>query len=302
MSLGTVRTAGVGFDDPLGLSGAGGPPPPVKDDDDLLDAYSRAVTRRRRAGEPDRRSYRGVPPTPGFPGGARWARDRFGVRFHVEWIHPDEQPRRPWQASQIWRDPGGWDALPGRPDGGRPRDGHRRHPRGRGGIEGRRPGRLPGRSCRATGDRDRASVRVSVHGDRRGGQCARADLEGEVGTLDRRRLADRCGLEPRQLGRAARQLAGRGHRREHGGHPPRAGNLLRDRDQHRQVRRRPLDPRRAGQAEPDRSFGPDRPAAGPTHAAAQPGQRSRCAHHGRRARWPVRARRPERRRRDRRLR
>jgi S1-C subfamily serine protease len=45
MSLGTVRTAGVGFDDPLGLSSAGGPLPPVNDDDDLLDAYSRAVTR-----------------------------------------------------------------------------------------------------------------------------------------------------------------------------------------------------------------------------------------------------------------
>ena len=138
-------------------------------------------------------------------------------------------------------------------------------------------GRLAGGPRRPARDRDRPPLRLPVHGDGRRRQRPGPLAPRRLGPADRRRHPDRRRAEPRQLGRAAGQFAGRGDRRQHGHDPAGAGDLLRDRDQHREVRRRPADPRRPGPPEPARRLRADGPAAARGWSAAQGLGRAKAA-------------------------
>ena len=59
----------------------------------------------------------------------------------------------------------------------------------------------------STGDRPGESVRLPVHSNRRGGQRLGTFPAIQVRPDDGQHYPDRCSAEPRQLGRAARQLA-----------------------------------------------------------------------------------------------
>ena len=97
--------------------------------------------------------------------------------------------------------------------------------------------RFDGDSPRASRDRHRQSVRLRLHGDHRRRQRARPIASRAIGPADGRRAADGRGVQSRQLGRSARDVARRSHRREHGDDLPAQGLSLRDCEQHRAIRR-----------------------------------------------------------------
>ena len=217
-------------------------------DSALLDAYSSAVVsaveRVSAVGCP----HRGPPRRTTRDAGAAAARGSCSPRR----LHPDQQPRRHGAA--------GVDVTlhDGRRHPRRARSATTRTPTWRWsasaptGLTAGRAGRLAALRVGAARHRDRQPLRLPVHGHGRRRQRAGRIAALAVGAADRRRDPDRRGAEPGQLGRAAGRLARRGDRREHGDDPAGAGDLLRHRDQHREVRRRPPDPRRPGPPQPHR--------------------------------------------------
>ena len=146
--------------------------------------------------------------------------------------------------------------------------------------------RLATHPGRPAGGRDRQSVRFSVHGHGRRRQRARTVASFPIGTAHRGRHPDRRGAQSRQLRWSAGRFARRGDRRQYGRHSPGAGHLLRDGDQHGQIRRRAFDPRRSHAAEPDRHRRPDRRPAAPRRALPPALRRERRVGRVDRAREP----------------
>ena len=168
-----------------------------------------------------------------------------GFVFTPDGTDPDQQPRRPRR-----RRAGGRPSADGRALAARARSATTRTPTWPS-IRIHAPGLVAG----ALGDSQamRVGQLAIAIGNPYGFQCTVTagvvsalgrSLRSAVGPADRQRDPDRRGAQPGQLRRAAGQLARRGDRRQHRGDPAGAGHLLRHRDQHGEVRRRPADPRR----------------------------------------------------------
>ena len=104
----------------------------------------------------------------------------------------------------------------------------------------------------------RQPLRLPVHGDGGRGERARPYPAVGRGTPGQRRDPDRRAAQPGQLGRAAGDFLRRGGGGEHGGHRAGAGDLLRHRHQHREVRERAADARGSGPPELHRHWRPYR--------------------------------------------
>ena len=159
-------------------------------------------------------------PRPGGPG--------IGLRHHpVAGRHRADQQSRGGRRHIHRAVPCGRPAGAGAHSRPRPRYGHRRAARG----GPRQPAGGHARQLQAGpagpgGDRHRQPVRLRIDRDGRHRQRRRPVAARPERPPDRRRDPDRRGAQPRQLGRAAGQLARRGDRRQHGRHHGGAGHLL----------------------------------------------------------------------------
>ena len=204
---------------------------PSAGDGALLDAYSDAVTRAVRRVSPSVVHLEVRIDGPGEARGReRRAGTRLGLRLHARRADPHQQPRRPRRAdASRSRCPTGAgspaDLVGDDPDtdlavvrvtrlGPRP-----------GGARRLRPACAPGQLVIAIGNPlgFQSTVTAGVV------SALGRSLRSQLGPADRQHHPDRRGAQPRQLGRAAGQLARRGDRREHRGDPAGAGDLLRDR-------------------------------------------------------------------------
>ena len=180
---------------------------------------------------------------------SRALRCRLRRALHTRRLLADEQPRRERRdrvACCADRRPRSSGDARGRRSGDRYRGAAARRQR----LSVRHVRQLLLAPRRATGHRDRQSVRLSGDRDGRHRQRARPQPAHALGTTRRERHPDRCAAESGQLGRPARRRRRTHRRHQHRDRRRRAGHLLRDRNRHRVQRRCDADARRSRAPQP----------------------------------------------------